>query len=372
MELEKRQHGLDLIKTLGLYLVILYHVLYPYMPDVVTAPNAVAYLRYFLETFLACCVPLFFMSSGALALKKPTDLRKNTMRCLHLGIIMVIWVFLALGGMLLIRRQWLGWSEFFAIAWELRIGYIQHLWFLPCFLFLCLMTPVLSALKFRAPQIYRYLMLLMTVLTFGDLLLNDGAYVIRWAMGEADGRTWDRSFFWYVNFFGIYYWYSLVYYALGDWLLSHGSALPIKKGQLVAVIPVCMALVFLSAMARSRVGLVTYNHVYYNYSNIFVLVIASAVFLLLQNVKLGAVAQRLTASLAQCSLGIYVLHWLVLEALRQLWPGLMAKTALFPIVSLGILVVTWGIVLLGKKIPVIRGLFTTASPKKKNTVEKTA
>ena len=365
MELQERQHGLDLIKVLGMYLVILYHVLYPYMPDVVNAPTGVAYLRYYLETFLACCVPLFFMASGALSLRSPTDLRKNTRRCIHLAVIMVIWVFLALGGMLLIRRQWPGWSEFFAIAWELRIGYIQHLWFLPCFLFLCLITPVLSALKFRAPRIYQYLMVLMTILTFGDLLLNDGEYILRWALGKTDGRTWDRSFFWYVNFFGIYYWYSLVYYALGDWLLNHGSALPLKKGQLIAVIPVCMALVFLGAMARSRVGLVTYNHVYYNYKNIFVLVIASAVFLLLKDMKLGERTQRVAASLAQCSLGIYILHWLVLEALRQLWPGIMAKTVVFPFAALGILLITWGIVIVARKIPVVRGLFTTASPKKK-------
>lgn len=66
MALQKRQHGLDLIKVLGMYLVILYHVVYPHMPDVVTAPTLRGYLRYYLETFLGCCVPLFFMVSGAL------------------------------------------------------------------------------------------------------------------------------------------------------------------------------------------------------------------------------------------------------------------------------------------------------------------
>ena len=52
MEPRKRQHGLDGIKLLGMYLVILYHVVFPHMPDVVDAPTAVGYLRYFLETFL--------------------------------------------------------------------------------------------------------------------------------------------------------------------------------------------------------------------------------------------------------------------------------------------------------------------------------
>ena len=358
MEPRKRQHGLDGIKLLGMYLVILYHVVFPHMPDVVDAPTAVGYLRYFLETFLGCCVPLFFMASGALALKKPVDLKKNTRRCLHLLVITVIWVFLSLGGMLLIRREWYGWSEFFSIAWELRIGYIQHLWFLPCFLFICLFTPVMGALKFQSPKIYRYLMILMAVLTFGNVLLNDGEYLIRWGLGLLDGRSRDRSFFWYANFFGIYYWYSLVYYALGDWLMTHGDRFLRKKWKLILAIPAGMACLFVTAMARSRVGLATYNHVYYNYSSIFVLGISAALFLLIRDWKPGEKMAKIAASLAECSLGIYILHWLVLELLRQLFPDMMARTVLFPVLALGILVVTWGTVWVCKKIPLLRPLFT--------------
>lgn len=361
MELRKRLHGLDGIKVLGMYLVILYHVVFPHMPDVVDAPTAVGYLRYFLETFLGCCVPLFFLVSGALALKKPVGLKKNTRRCLHLLVITVIWVFLALGGMLLIRREWYGWREFFSIAWELRIGYIQHLWFLPCFLFICVFTPVMGALKFQSPKIYRYLMILMAILTFGDVLLNDGDYLIRWGLGKLDGRSWDRSFFWYANFFGVYYWYSLVYYALGDWLMTHGDRFLQKKWKLVLAIPVCMVCLFFTAMARSRVGLVTYNHVYYNYSSIFVLGISAALFLLIRDWKPGEKLAKIAASLAECSLGIYILHWLVLELLRQLFPTMMETTVLFPILALGVLVVTWGIVWVCKKIPLVRQLFTLSS-----------
>ncbi len=361
--MEQRQHGLDGIKVLGMYLVILYHVVYPHMPDVVNVPTAAGYFRYFLETALSCCVPLFFMVSGALALKKPVDLKKNARRCLHLLVAMILWVFLVLFGMLLIRREWYGWGEFFSIAWELRIGYIQHLWFLPCFLFICLFTPVMSALKFQAPRIYRYLMLLMAVLTFGNVFLNDGEYLIRWGLGLLDGRSWDRSFFWYVNFFGIYYWYALVYYALGDWLMTHGNQWLRNKWKLLLAIPVCMVCLFFTAMARSRVGLTTYNHVYYNYSSIFTLGISTAVFLLLRDWKPGEKLGKLAASLAECSLGIYILHWLVLELLRQMLPNMMASTILFPALALGILAVTWGIVWGCRKIPLVRQLFTLSSGK---------
>ena len=124
-----------------------------------------------------------------------------------------------------------------------------------------------------------------------------------------------------------------------------------------------MLCLFVTAMARSRVGLTTYNHVYYNYSSIFVLGISVALFLLLRDWKPGERAGKIAASLAECSLGIYILHWLVLEALRQLFPNMMATTVLFPILSLGILLVTWGIVWVCRRIPLVRQLFTLTSGK---------
>ena len=363
MAQSKRQHGLDGMKVLGMYLVILYHVVFPHMPDVVDAPTAAGYLRYFLETFLGCCVPLFFMVSGALALRNPVDLKKNCRRCLHLLVITVIWVFVALTGMLLIRREWTGWREFFAIAWELRVGYIQHLWFLPCFLFVCLFTPVMGALKFQAPKVYRYLMILMAVLTFGNVLLNDGEYLLRWGLGKLDGRNWDRRFFWYSNFFGVYYWYSLVYYALGDWLMTHGNQWLQKKWKLILVIPLCMVCLFFTSMARSRVGLVTYNHVYYNYSSVFGMGISGVLFLMIRDWQPEEKMGKIAASLAECSLGVYILHWLVLELLRQLFPTMMETTVLFPMIAVGVLAVTWGIVWVCKKIPLVRRMFTLSSGK---------
>lgn len=363
MAQSKRQHGLDGMKVLGMYLVILYHVVFPHMPDVVDAPTAAGYLRYFLETFLGCCVPLFFMVSGALALRNPVDLKKNCRRCLHLLVITVIWVFVALTGMLLIRREWTGWREFFAIAWELRVGYIQHLWFLPCFLLVCLFTPVMGALKFQAPKVYRYLMILMAVLTFGNVLLNDGEYLLRWGLGKLDGRNWDRRFFWYSNFFGVYYWYSLVYYALGDWLMTHGNQWLQKKWKLILVIPLCMVCLFFTSMARSRVGLVTYNHVYYNYSSVFVMGISGVLFLMIRDWQPEEKMGKIAASLAECSLGVYILHWLVLELLRQLFPTMMETTVLFPMIAVGVLAVTWGIVWVCKKIPLVRQMFTLSSGK---------
>ena len=128
-----------------------------------------------------------------------------------------------------------------------------------------------------------------------------------------------------------------------------------------------MLCLFVTAMARSRVGLVTYNHVYYNYSSIFVLGIASAVFLLLRDVKLGARMAGISASLAECSLGIYLVHWLVLEALRQLAPGVMSRTLLFPALALLILFLSWGIVWICMRIPVVRSLFTLAGSGKEKS-----
>ena len=72
---------------------------------------------------------------------------------------------------------------------------------------------------------------------------------------------------------------------------------------------------------------------------------------------------KIAASLAECSLGVYILHWLVLELLRQLFPTMMETTVLFPMIAVGVLAVTWGIVWVCKKIPLVRRMFTLSSGK---------
>lgn len=354
----ERIYGLDLIKLLGLFLVIYYHIVWQYPPDILTSKNPFHYLIVFLQTFLAICVPLFFMASGALSLTRPVNLKKNSLRALHLLVITLIWVVVCLGVVLLLRGQRVSLGEFFSLARQLKIGYIQHLWYLPCFVFLTLMLPVLSALKSANRKIYRYFIGMIGVFSFGVPLLNNGEYILRFLLGKTGYTGW-RYFFWNVDFFTYHYWYMFVYFALGGYLMEHHHMQ--KKSRLFMGIFAGMAGLFLIALADCRVRGYAYDYVFNNYSSVFTLLIAGCVFLLLLNVEAPKWLSKVAGSAAKCSLGIYITHWLVWEAFVQMMPGVMSNIAFGIPMTLVIGLISWGITQLGLRIPLLKNLFT-ASP----------
>ncbi len=360
MEIQRsdgRVPGLDLVKLLGLFLVIYYHIVWQYPPDIVSSGNVLHYVIIYAQTFLAVCVPLFFTASGALSLSRPVDLRKNTLRALHLLGITLFWIMICLLTILTLRGERVGMGTFLSLAKSLKIGYIQHLWYLPCFLFLTLMIPVLSALKVSNRRIYRYFILMIAVFSFGDLFLNNCEYVLRWMLGKT-GYTGYRYFFWKVDFFQYHYWYMFVYFALGAFLMEHQGA--VRKPLLGVGILLGMAGLLFMTVVYTRVQGTMPDYVFANYSSVFTLLMTVCVFLLLIDVKPPVWLGKIACSVAKCSLGIYIIHWLVWEAFVQLIPEVMKNIAFGVPMTLMIGGISWAITALGLKIPGIRNLFTAA------------
>lgn len=356
---KERIAGLDLMKALGLYFVVLYHLTFRNPPDVLTGGFR-AVIPYALTTLMSICVPLFFTASGALTLSRPMDLRKNTLRCIHLVLLIVFWVIVSLAIVFALRGTRPGFREFLQIATELRVGYIQHLWYLPTFLFLTLLLPILHAMRNGPKRIYHYGLALLFLFTFGNLFLNDLEYLLRWALGKT-GHTGSRQFFWYVNFFGYHYWYSVFYLALGAYLAEYRQVFQRYRRAAVVSIPICMVFLTLFALARSHVYGSVFDPVFNNYGNVFTLILTFSVSLLLLGCNPKGLLRRGAASMASCSLGIYLIHWLLIEVLLDYAPEVTEAVALAPITALVLLALSWGLSWCFLKIPFIKNLFT-ASP----------
>ena len=315
-EASPRIAGLDLMKSLGLYLVVLYHLTFRNPPDVLSG-RLLPILIYGLGTLMSVCVPLFFTASGALSLRRPVNLRKNIWRCVHLAVLTVCWAAVSL------------------------------------------LMPVLQGLRSGSKQVYRYGLCLLLLLTFGNLFLNDLEYLLRWLLGRT-GHTGTRQFFWYVNYFGGYYWYSLAYLALGAYLCDHLQELSKYRRPAAAVILLCGGFLTLFAMARCQVRQTVFDPVFNNYGDPFTLLLTGAVSLLLLTCHPGKRLQRATKSLATCSLGIYLIHWLLIEALLDYWPALVRFTAVAPLTAVVVLGISWGLCWLLLKVPFLRNFFTAA------------
>ena len=354
-ENKNRIAGLDLCKLLGAILVIYYHLVFPYPPDVVSPGFRLGYVPYMLSAGMSICVPLFFASSGALTLRKDADLGGNIRRCIHLFFLLVFWALFSLGLILLMRGQWYGVKEFILILRDLRVGYIQHLWYMPSFLMLILLAPVFQALRKQNRKVLYYFTCVIFLFTFGDKLLNDAEYVARWVFGKT-GYSGYRSFFGYTNFFVYHYWYMFVYFVLGYVLLEKREDLRKYKKWVILSIPLMLLCLGVIAVARSKVRLEVFDPVFNNYQSPFTLVLTSAVILLLLWWEPPKWLVKLAGSLSQVSLGVYLIHWLLIEAVKSFLPALMGNHAAAPVLTVMIFILSYLISLGISKVPAARKL----------------
>lgn len=359
MDRSTRLTGLDLAKVLAMYFVVLYHLTFRNAP-LLSAGRVLDYIEYFLTTLMSCCVPLLFAVSGALALRRPVDLNKSLRRSLQVLLLAVVWTVLSLAVVLVLRGERMSPGECFSVAWQLRVGYIQHLWYLPTFFFLCLITPIMQTLRNSSRKVYRYGLVILAIYTFGNLLLSDGEYLLRWFLGKT-GYSGNREFFWYTNFFGSHYWYAPVYYALGAALVEYRDRLRRYKKAAVLSIPLCMVCLFVIALARSFVREVTFDPVFNNYASIFTLVITAAILLLLLEAKPGPRLSAFAKAVASESLGIYLVHWLLIEVLLDYFPAVTDSNRFAPLTAVAVLALSWGISWVCKKIPLVKNLFTVST-----------
>ena len=355
MEKTNRITGLDLCKVLGALLVIYYHFIFPYPPDILGAGGVLRYGAYFLYSGMSICVPLFFLVSGALTLGKDLSLKRHLRRCVHVVFLLVFWAVFSLGLILLMRGTWCGAREFLKILRDLRVGYIQHLWFLTSYFALMLLAPVLCVLRKYDRRTLMYLAGVIFLFTFGDKLLNDGEYLLRWVLGKR-GYAGNRSFFGYINYFVGRYWYVFVYFILGYVVLEQRDVLkPHKKWVVITGVLMFLGL-GITSVARCVVKGEGYDSVFYGYPSVFTLGLSLCVFLLLCWWECPPWLGRFAEGVSRVSLGIYLIHWLLIEAIKSFLPGLMGNHALAPVLAVAVFFLSYGISLGLSRVPLLRKL----------------
>ena len=357
-----RISGLDCIKALALYLVVLYHLTFRNAPDVFSG-RVLPLLAYGLGTLMSCCVPLLFLVSGALAVGRPVNLRGTLRRSGRVLLLTVFWAVASLLIVLLLRQEAMTPGMFFYTASQLEVGYIQHLWYMPTFLFLCLITPLMQSLRQNSRSVYRYGLGLLFLFTFGNLFLSDCEYLLRYLTGHL-GHTGNRQFFWFTNFFVYHYWYCPVYYGIGTFLVEHRADLRKYRKWALGTIPLCAVCLTVFALARCHVRGDIFDPVFNNYGNVFTLLLTLSVVVLLMDVQPGAKLSRCMKSISDCSLGIYLIHWLLIEALMDFLPALTSTNRFAPLTALAVMGLSWALSWGLSKVPLVR-LLLTVSPKRK-------
>ena len=166
--------------------------------------------------------------------------------------------------------------------------------------------------------------------------------------GGPDGMMWHNAFIMFSGY---------VFYALcGGWLYRWGLTKRLRAlviGLLLLHLPWFVYLLWNGDYDRLRS--------WYGFTSLFtccmtVLLFDTARRLPIQ--KLGKEVRRAAASLAKNSLGIYILHLIVIQVLHQLgFESLLTNPWLYPVVLVAVVTaISWGLTVILKKIPVMKKL----------------
>ncbi|MBK7319889.1 MAG: acyltransferase family protein [Anaerolineales bacterium] len=322
----------DLIRVIGAFLVVMAHVSYKGEGSVLVSTY------YFVLSRVA--VPLFFMMSGFLLLKKEEPygvfFRK---RAVKVVVPFFIWSVIYL----LWKRE--GFESGFSL--DLVVSYIvkiirgpreNHLWFFYALIGLYLFTPILRVFVARASRLdlYYFCALWFLVVPIFSLLQEFTPVKIGFELYFVAGYT-------------------------GYFLLGHVLGLfEYTRIQLYGLAALFLFLSLVTTYLDFQSNLLKWNTQYFvSYLGVNIVLLTVIAFILLREIPISDRLYAFLAPLGRASFGIYLVHVIVLAILEQM-PGVSgwfsAGSSVYMIPLLGLLgfMVSYVIVAIIQKIPVLR------------------
>ncbi len=346
-----RDHNLDLIKAISIYLVVLIHFCNYYVnkaiPDV--SINYIVSLLY--NVFARVSVPLFFMASGALSFRKEFDYSKNNRKIHRMIIVLIVWNVL----------YWL-WNYFYLgrSAGPNIITYLfepvkGHLWYMYAYIALLIANPLIS--------------LLAKHMTSRD----ENYFVLTWIFICGGARTLDCVLDYSGIKTGLEYCVPIIQgtYYLGYYLIGHilyrrlrdnrDAGSPWAKKYLQYPLPTYILTASLSLMfcffwvafVSVRTGETAKD--LFGYSNILVMIPSLCLFILLMRIRVRENA--LLTLISRYSFGVYLSHVLFYNiAYRNFDIRAMDSPLVLPLFALATFIVSLAFVAITSRIPHLKDL----------------
>lgn len=349
----KRDLSLDLLKGISMLMVVFFH-------NLQLNPASIADNLFVLAGNAA--VPCFFLVSGTLFFARPFDMKKHIRRWIQLYLVMVSWRILYLwfyhtlgtpvpGSLRTLLSYLLFFQNIDGVA-------TSHFWFIDALLTVMLIAPLLKHCRDTNRRLILYLMALLflfnQLLADGNLLLAIGAQLI----GKPAP---DISQFAEISPFSLRHSNYMLYYLLGAELAERKERISARTAGLLAAggLAGLLLIKYLQSGTFCWQGL----HITSGYYWISTMLLAGGMYLLTSRIPVSASAPlSLFAKTAGAStLGIFYLH---IPLITLLTPSLFDRIAQWNgwIVnmaeSLLIVIVSCVIVWIGRRVPVVRRLFS--------------
>ena len=331
----------DVMKIIATFAVVWLHVAAQRFNE--CYPSMEWDIRNIYDSMVRWAVPIFVMVSGALFLNPKKEIGIKRLYSKNISRLVLIFFFWSI-----VYCVYGGVSEkgFVAFAEDVLWGPF-HFWFLKMLIGLYICVPILRPIVTnRKVELYLLCLSLVTAFIIPMLFpilgfFNDGA------------RHYAERF---IDAFGIKIALGYVgYFVFGHYLAHTVVCGKVKKCLCLLGIISVMAVCFLTRIVSNCLG--TPSAVLYGYINLFTLFEATAVFLVVKDIKVSPKYYNVLVNLSKLSLGVYVIHLLVMSIIFNMWGVFSASLNpiyFIPVYTLIVFALSYLLSFVLSKIPFIR------------------
>ncbi len=324
--MKKRYYHIDAIEALAIFFVVYYHTKLCYQNFM--ADNCVGYMsylyyiRYFFQTIVSTCVPLFFFSNGYLLLSAPYSFNKHVNRMARL-FILPFFGLLLLPVYMLIRKVPFD-LKFIVNSWlNMNSDWgMNRFWFIGALICVYIFFPALKVLFDYDEKSFLLLTGILFITTFGVNLVNIGL-----GFENAQISVFPDKFNYPMidMFIPIKKWgHSFVYFCVGGLAYRYESVILQKKAKIrnrIAIISIvisCLILFFVGVLYSKIVVGSLWDIVYKGYDTIPTFINTIALYMLSLNI---ATPNFMIEIISMDTIWIYMLHTLIIIATKPLFPS---------------------------------------------------
>ncbi|MBQ3193457.1 MAG: acyltransferase [Oscillospiraceae bacterium] len=347
---------IDLLECIGIYFVLFFHgSLYTY--DYIMKSDLGTYLTVFPRSLLATCVPIFFFCNGYLLFGRPLDVKKHVKRMIRMVFLSFFWGSVLTLIMQPVFGERLTWESFWykLTNWE----WANQIWYMGALIGVHVFFPLMKAAYDHDKKAFYCFVAVCAFLTMGNTLINQiRTLLCRFLLQER--MVYAGHNFNIFNPFQKIAGYAFVYFCMGGIMLSVQEkieAVPARKRNCIALVVLTVSTVIQGVMyiLFSRMLQQLWDVVWKGYDTVFTLVNVLCLFVLCLNWKQD---RPLIRTISANTLGIYLLHVIPTWTLssRAVQVPFLASVPGSAVFSLAVLLMTLGLCLILKRIPLIRKL----------------
>lgn len=352
MNNKKRYDNIDLLKFIAIFMVITLHVPL-YFTDFIKTQNIENFIQFSFR-LISEGVLIFIFVNGFLIINKPFDLKKHIKKVIKVFFIMIFWGIINVIVFSLIRNETLSINKIIKETLNLKFTHLYsgHLWFLQNLICLYIFFPIIKIVHDSNKKVYNYLAITMIFFSVGINFLNSICQLICKLSNIENLSAMILNNFNKINpYINNMF---LCYFIIGGIVFEKKNIFENKKNVFYAVmlglISWIIAIAFGYTMSKLNNKTYTEN---FNYNQIYLIITIIGLYALstLYINKNNNLLNRFITSVGKNTMGIYLIHCIILEILKKyinIWNASFFQRF---VISFDVLIISWLISIMIMKIP---------------------